>query len=166
MITLAQSALAEGNVCCVLMSSQGWRSRATSPPPPLLHTGGLGSRGSVFAVPHNRSSQHPTAVLHTHPSSPLHHVIRAPIPSPSGRLPKCGCGTLFLLPGRTCPRAVGVTVTRASTPMSQSPCRTVLVILHKVRDAQTGPTLIPSIPLTGAVSHLSSALISTHLVFH
>ena len=148
MITLAQSALAEGNVCCVLMSSQGWRSRAaSSPPPPLLHTGGLGSRGSVFAVPHNRSSQHPAAVLHTHPITPLPHGIRAPIPSPSGPLPKCGCGTLFLLPGRTCPRAVGVTVTRASTPVSQSPCRTARLLYIRSEMPRQAPPLFPASPL-------------------
>ena len=73
----------------------------------------------VFAVPHNRSSQHPAALLHTHPSTPPPDGVRAPIPSPTAPVLPCGCGALFLLPGCACLRAVGVTVTRASTPVSQ-----------------------------------------------
>ena len=167
MITLAQSALVEG------ASAAFWCHHGVGAhgPHPLLFCaqvdwGPGGQSLRVFAVPHNRSSQHPAALLHTHPSTLPPDGIRAPIPSPTAPLLPCGCGTLFLLPGHTCLGASGVTVTRASTPVSWSSCRTTLVVLHKVRAAQTGPTLIPSIPLTGAVSHLSSALISTHLAFH
>lgn len=108
MITLAQSALVEGSVCCVLMSSQGWRSQAA---PPLLRTGGLGSRGSVFAGLYSPSQQKqpafrcPPAHTHQHPaarwnqspdsqprSSPPDMWLRRPLPPPRMYLPEgCWC---------------------------------------------------------------------------
>ena len=166
MITLAQSALAEGNVCCVLMSSQGWRSRAASPPPTSSAHRWTGVQGVSLCSPSQQKQpasrcrpahtpHHPTAPWNQSPDSqpfrpPPQMWLRHPLPPPRTYLPQsCWCDS-----------DQGI---HTSVPKS---LQNRAVTLHKIRDAQTGPTLIPSIPLTGAVSHLSSALISTHLVFH
>ena len=148
MITLAQSALVEG------ASAAFWcrhRVGAHGPHPLLFCTqvdwGPGGQSLQVFAVPHNRSSQHPTALLHTHPSTPPPDGVRAPIPSPTAPVLPCGCGALFLLPGCACLRAVGVTVTRASTPVSQISAEPHWSFYIRSEQPRRAPPLFPASPL-------------------
>lgn len=149
------------------MSLRGWRSRCRP------HSGqwqglcahvGRGPGRSVLAVltteaattacpPCTHTPRHPTARWNRSPrsSAPLTSV-RCSSASSSSRdvLPRdCWCDGD---PGHPhqCPKV---------------PAGPHCIGLHKVRTAQAGPALIATIPLTGAISHLSS-LISAHLVFH
>lgn len=147
------------------MSPQGWRSRAA-----LFLRTGLGSRASslwVFTAPHSRSSQHSSALpAHTHQHPAARWDQSPDSVSHTAPLPTCGCAPSSSSQDKCHSRGLlGVTVTRTPTPVSQSPCRTT-VVLHEVRAAAQGVGHLFPRSLTGGQPHLSSALTSARLVFH
>ena len=130
-----------------------------------LCTRGLGSREVILCGPHDRSSHQRLPPLHTHapaPHGPTESEPHSSAPLPAVRFSSASSSSRDVLP-RDCWCDGG--------PGHPHPCPKVpagphCTGLHTVRTAQTGPTLIATTPLTGAISHLLSTLISAHLVFH
>lgn len=128
-----------------------------------LCTRGQGSREVSPCGPHDRSSHHRLPALHTHaqaPHGPMESEPHSSAPLPSVRCSSASSSSRDVLPRdcwhdgdpghpRQCPKV---------------PAGPHCIGLHKVRAAQTGPTLIATTPLS--ISHLLSSLISAHLVFH